>query len=364
MTLKYLACPHCSSTFRIPVAALSDAGKTVRCSQCAHEWHAKPSDLFDSMLDRILVDSNDKAKAHETVKELSPLDALNALLNDAEHAEQSAILDPEIKELIEHVSAFTKKHTQTVAEEEIVNPLEDLFGDFPTAPAAPIIAEQPAIATEESVAPTEPKLESEPEPKNHWSDIVLEEAKEEKFDPDLEKKLEKLSTLNPMAAAMQEAALIAEQNQRTKIRLLFIANAASFLIMLFLSVVAFRDSIIPAVPGMSAFYEMIGFASSHTVTLAEVDYDRNRAENNRWRYVVRGVMVNQGKETVAMPTLRARLFTQNGVLLNEWNIEQKGSIIESGESVPFTTRNLYSTAQNAAVLSVDAGSPVEILLRK
>ncbi|TAE34933.1 MAG: hypothetical protein EAY65_00690 [Alphaproteobacteria bacterium] len=362
MTLKYLACPHCSSTFRIPVAALGDAGKTVRCSQCAHEWHAQPSDLFDSMLDRILVDSSDKEKAHETAKELSPLDALNALLNDAEHAEQAAIPDPEIKELIENASAFTQKNAETVAKEEIVNPLEDLFGAFPTAPAAPIIAEQPAIIAEESVAQAEPK--PEPESTNHWSDIVLEEAKEEKFDPDLEKKLEKLAALNPMAAAIQEATLIAEQNQRTKIRLLFIANAASFLIMLFVGLVAFRDSIIPAIPGMSAFYDMIGFASSHTVTLAEVDYNRHRSGDNRWRYVVRGVMVNQGKETVAMPTLRARLFTQNGVLLNEWNIEQKGTIIESGESVPFTTRNLYSTAQNAAVLSVDAGSPVEILLRK
>jgi predicted Zn finger-like uncharacterized protein len=40
-----LVCPSCTSAFRIPPAAITAAGRTVRCSHCQHVWTAVPADL-------------------------------------------------------------------------------------------------------------------------------------------------------------------------------------------------------------------------------------------------------------------------------------------------------------------------------
>ncbi|NJL08224.1 MAG: hypothetical protein HC900_08110 [Methylacidiphilales bacterium] len=40
-----LVCPSCSSAFRIPPAAITVAGRAVRCSHCQHVWTAVPDDL-------------------------------------------------------------------------------------------------------------------------------------------------------------------------------------------------------------------------------------------------------------------------------------------------------------------------------
>lgn len=37
-----LTCPNCNTSFSVPDAALQPAGRTVRCSRCAHVWFAGP----------------------------------------------------------------------------------------------------------------------------------------------------------------------------------------------------------------------------------------------------------------------------------------------------------------------------------
>ena len=37
-----LQCPACNAQYNVPDAAIGAGGRTVRCKQCAHEWHAMP----------------------------------------------------------------------------------------------------------------------------------------------------------------------------------------------------------------------------------------------------------------------------------------------------------------------------------
>lgn len=38
-----LTCPSCETRFNVPDAALGTAGREVKCSRCAHRWHAMPA---------------------------------------------------------------------------------------------------------------------------------------------------------------------------------------------------------------------------------------------------------------------------------------------------------------------------------
>ncbi len=37
-----LICPSCSARFNVKVEALGTRGRIVKCSKCAHQWHAMP----------------------------------------------------------------------------------------------------------------------------------------------------------------------------------------------------------------------------------------------------------------------------------------------------------------------------------
>ena len=38
-----LECPSCHARFKVPDGAIPEAGRIVRCSKCAHEWHVDPA---------------------------------------------------------------------------------------------------------------------------------------------------------------------------------------------------------------------------------------------------------------------------------------------------------------------------------
>lgn len=40
-----LECPSCQAKFKVAGSAIPAAGRTVRCSRCAHAWHVNPADL-------------------------------------------------------------------------------------------------------------------------------------------------------------------------------------------------------------------------------------------------------------------------------------------------------------------------------
>lgn len=44
-----LSCPQCDTRFSIPEEALGPAGRKVRCSRCAHVWHAKAAEKDDTL---------------------------------------------------------------------------------------------------------------------------------------------------------------------------------------------------------------------------------------------------------------------------------------------------------------------------
>ena len=51
-----LACPSCSSAFRLPATAIAADGRAVRCSNCQHVWTAVPADLIpEPQLEEALV---------------------------------------------------------------------------------------------------------------------------------------------------------------------------------------------------------------------------------------------------------------------------------------------------------------------
>jgi len=44
-----LSCPQCGTLFSLPDEALGPAGRKVRCSVCAHVWHASPEEKDDTL---------------------------------------------------------------------------------------------------------------------------------------------------------------------------------------------------------------------------------------------------------------------------------------------------------------------------
>ena len=37
-----ISCPNCSTTYKVDNATLGPQGKSVRCSNCEHQWHQLP----------------------------------------------------------------------------------------------------------------------------------------------------------------------------------------------------------------------------------------------------------------------------------------------------------------------------------
>jgi predicted Zn finger-like uncharacterized protein len=61
-----LTCPNCQAQFMISASALGEAGRTVRCSKCAHQWHAAPvRDSLDGLKTLDVKDDTVRARTAE-----------------------------------------------------------------------------------------------------------------------------------------------------------------------------------------------------------------------------------------------------------------------------------------------------------
>ena len=96
-----LECPSCHARFKVAESAIPIAGRTVRCSKCAHEWHVDRASLLPDVPKAAPVAP--PAPVAKENEELSPaaraegeafMDQLNAIISASETEAEPDIVRP------------------------------------------------------------------------------------------------------------------------------------------------------------------------------------------------------------------------------------------------------------------------------
>ncbi len=174
---------------------------------------------------------------------------------------------------------------------------------------------------------------------------------------------------DPVPAGAFEAtdpAVLTQQTQERKNRrlgaLLSVANAVCLLLLAVTVLLAFREEITVRVPPASGLYNAIGYYDTHYLKFADLVFSRNKSGES-WRFGVKGLIANEGQDGMPTPTIRARLYSKEGELLEEWTMSSD-KVLLAGERRAFNAKGLRTMAENGHILAVDIGSPVELMLRK
>ncbi len=340
MVKKCLSCPECSSTFRVSEKAIGDTGRMVRCAQCKHEWLANRLDLRP-----------DPATADEIAEE-AKLDIPQA---DIPQVDDTADPNAAFQALMGG-APIPVEAEETVSEEvkaEPVKPYGTTF-DFNDTEVPASEDDSESDALQESTDDVSAEL---PE------DKVQEDIAADTQEDDAEDDIPDVETLFPNVADItaQEKAKLAAQ-YRHKARLLYVANAACVLLVLVTAFIAFRSEILRIMPYTKPLYAAVGYHPTNEMTLADIVFSRNEIRGES-HYSVKGNIVNREDKAAPTPSIRARLLDDENDVVGEWNLS-KDDTLEAMQSKAFNARKLRSNAEGARTLSLEIGSPVELMLRR
>jgi predicted Zn finger-like uncharacterized protein len=322
MTNPKISCPNCKSTFRVPANALGDKGRMLRCSSCKHEWHAMIYELqYDEQLPKTtFVEELLTPPKPNFVDELlaSPVQNQNWLIEE-------------------------NKTEKPPVDDVKYNHLDDyILGDGKTAAS---VSQKMLSDEQNSALAEEEETEDSSEANAEFAKLFSETTTQSQAKP----------------------AKPSKPPFYGNIYLLLFGNMLLFCLLSLVVLIAQRDIVIAKLPATSAFYRMIGYQQTDHLQLADVSFSSSKMQDNEWRYVLKGKIINKAKHVSLVPTIRARLFDKRGDMIEQWQLGSDNHT--SDYSIPAEGEKIFSlklpVKGNAAmILAVDIGSNMELALRK
>jgi predicted Zn finger-like uncharacterized protein len=65
----HIVCPHCTTSYAINLAALGEAGRTVRCARCKETWLARPEDAVEPAAQPMMAEAGASASQRDVAAE-------------------------------------------------------------------------------------------------------------------------------------------------------------------------------------------------------------------------------------------------------------------------------------------------------
>lgn len=298
-----ISCPSCGASFNIKSEALGPTGRTVKCSKCAHRWHADPDG---------------------TPREIAPLPAPAAPEPVAAAPEPSAPAAPPAEAAVA---------ADTVAEASAGNDVE----------AAP---EQPTAAPVAGAAET-------PEAGSDTGAKPEEEAPVEAAPPQDEDGA-------PPAARKPKPAARKPRNRAAKVVSLF---ALVLLISGVASVAVFmKQKVMIWFPATQRLYAMMGMEPAVLGRGLQIVEPKPTkvVDGNDQILVVEGEIRNISDAAIDIPLMRGALLDKQGKELQIWTFTAAKSRIKPGEMAQYRTefRNPPSAAESLDITFTKSSLPV------
>jgi predicted Zn finger-like uncharacterized protein len=330
-----LACPSCSSAFRVPPTAIEAEGRAVRCSACQYVWTAVPAELIpEPELETAIADTAPFGASSLTGD--SRLDAeIEAAFAEADRAVETTT---EIDDLI---AIDRPLESEMMIEEMDAPPLApdqdpfraDAFAEEPPADALSAIApEASAMEGETSDLAAAPQDDDAPRSGGKGGDDVG------------------TSPVADSAQAVRPRRRPLAEKPSPWRRALNIAT--TLVVMAVAAVFIWRADLVRLAPNLAGFYEMFGL----TVNLRGLELHEVSAVRDLKAGVpvltVEGYVFNPGPKAAEVPKLRMAVLGANGREVYAWTAEPAQPMLAAGESFMFRSRLASPPQDGQDVLSV------------
>lgn len=107
---------------------------------------------------------------------------------------------------------------------------------------------------------------------------------------------------------------------------------------------------------------LVGYPPSKGLVLANVTMDK-RAITGMSLYEIKGKFLNTTDHTVTVPILKVRLLDKTNSLVRFWEFSEKGTTLDAGKSMDFTTGELGVTTLGERFI-LELGNRLELSLRR
>lgn len=298
-------CPNCEKKYKVADKVIGDAGKTVKCVACAHEWLQKPEIVELDFVDTPEIVEDD-------VSGEGTKDDIGLALNDTEY--DANFFDPEfakndddqenddkadetadkIRALIEGENITSDEPSDEIGDEDS----DDLDKPMPIPKGVTPVAELDSLKEGKK---SKPKTKRQPKEK------VTKEARS----------VPMLTKINSIVAAML------------------------FFLLLFIILIFFRSDIVKIWPASAAIFDKAGFSvpmKGEGLIIEGFTAKNLESEDGQSKLVLQGRIVNLTEEPVMIPDLIVYFDDERIVSADStWIIEPPVKELTAGESFNFTS---------------------------
>lgn len=310
-----ISCPSCGASFNVSSEALGPTGRSVKCSKCAHRWHATPEGLPSFEMPATPDVSADEPAAE-------PVGAEDQIEEAETEPQSEAVPEPE-------------------AVAENVAPYEDA-GDPADAHPADGDGDDTQMADDQ-------ELSTEPEAPQGL-EAALGLAIPDSLDDDAEE---------PPRASRRSKEMPAPRKRRRGVAKVFSLFVLLLLIAGIGSAAFFlNQEIMMWMPATQRLYAMVGIKPQvlgQGLQIVEPT-PKKEIDGNDEILVVEGEIRNTTAKPIDIPLMRGALLDKQGKELHIWTFTAAKSNIEPGENAPYRTefRNPPSDAESLDITFTQA----------